>query len=311
MRTRFYFIIVTLMLMGLVLSACAADTASAQSAPNAQVRTLVVAGQGKSYLTPDIATINIGVHTEGTEVAEAVSRNTAQATKVADALKAAGIDPKDVQTSNFNIYPQQQFGPNGETVSSKYVVDNTVYVTVRDLNQLGALLDAAIKAGANQINGIQFDSTQKEKAIAWFTNPKSTRFAEWQIVNRETMDGVKLYLADIGWVMVRASGTENLLRVYSETSGKETTRRVLTAVKTDSRARSFQEDRHCHHGLIERRTVRGGELIEERSSFPGVVDRLGQEKSAPDFNLRLRFLISLSASGGHKFSAAPAKNEVG
>ena len=166
MRTRFYFIIVTLMLMGLVLSACAADTASAQSAPNAQVRTLVVAGQGKSYLTPDIATINIGVHTEGTEVAEAVSRNTAQATKVADALKAAGIDPKDVQTSNFNIYPQQQFGPNGETVSSKYVVDNTVYVTVRDLNQLGALLDAAIKAGANQINGIQFDSTQKEKAIA-------------------------------------------------------------------------------------------------------------------------------------------------
>ena len=136
MRTRFYFIIVTLMLMGLVLSACAADTASAQSAPNAQVRTLVVAGQGKSYLTPDIATINIGVHTEGTEVAEAVSRNTAQATKVADALKAAGIDPKDVQTSNFNIYPQQQFGPNGETVSSKYVVDNTVYVTVRDLNQL-------------------------------------------------------------------------------------------------------------------------------------------------------------------------------
>jgi phosphomannomutase len=44
------------------------------------------------------------------------------------------------------------------------------------------------------------------------------------------MDGVKLYLGDIGWVLVRASGTENLLRVYSETSRMETTRHVLAAV---------------------------------------------------------------------------------
>jgi phosphomannomutase len=44
------------------------------------------------------------------------------------------------------------------------------------------------------------------------------------------MDGIKLYLGDAGWVMVRASGTENLLRVYCETSEPETTRRVLEAV---------------------------------------------------------------------------------
>jgi phosphomannomutase len=44
------------------------------------------------------------------------------------------------------------------------------------------------------------------------------------------MDGIKVYLGEIGWVMVRASGTENLLRVYSETSKPETTSRVLTAV---------------------------------------------------------------------------------
>jgi phosphomannomutase len=70
---------------------------------------------------------------------------------------------------------------------------------------------------------------QKEKAIAWFSSGAGN-IADWPVVQRENMDGVKLYLRDTGWVMVRASGTENLLRVYSETSRMETTRRVLSAV---------------------------------------------------------------------------------
>jgi alpha-D-glucose phosphate-specific phosphoglucomutase len=71
---------------------------------------------------------------------------------------------------------------------------------------------------------------QKEKAIAHFSDAKLTKLLEWPIVRREDMDGIKLYLGQIGWVMVRASGTENLLRVYSETTKPETTRRVLGAV---------------------------------------------------------------------------------
>src|SRR5271166_332041 len=59
---------------------------------------------------------------------------------------------------------------------------------------------------------------QKERAVAHFASDKTTNLADWPITRRETMDGVKVYLADLGWVMVRASGTENLLRVYSETS---------------------------------------------------------------------------------------------
>ena len=71
---------------------------------------------------------------------------------------------------------------------------------------------------------------QKEKAIAHFSDAKLTRILDLPVVRREDMDGIKLYLGDAGWVMVRASGTENLLRVYSETSRAETTRRVLEAV---------------------------------------------------------------------------------
>ena len=71
---------------------------------------------------------------------------------------------------------------------------------------------------------------QKEKAIAHFSNGKLTRILDLPVIRREDMDGIKLYLAQVGWVMVRASGTENLLRVYCETSKPEITRRVLEAV---------------------------------------------------------------------------------
>ena len=72
---------------------------------------------------------------------------------------------------------------------------------------------------------------QKEKAIAFFSDQKLTRFHSWPISRREDVDGIKLYLDEIGWVMVRASGTENLLRVYSETTNPDATRRVLRATE--------------------------------------------------------------------------------
>jgi len=71
---------------------------------------------------------------------------------------------------------------------------------------------------------------QKEKAIAHFSNDKLSRILDLPVVRREDMDGIKLYLGETGWLMVRASGTESLLRVYSETGKRETTRRVLEAV---------------------------------------------------------------------------------
>jgi phosphomannomutase len=71
---------------------------------------------------------------------------------------------------------------------------------------------------------------QKEKAVTHFSSEQTTSVAEWQITRRENMDGIKVYLEDFGWVMVRASGTENLLRVYSETLRRDTTQQVLTAV---------------------------------------------------------------------------------
>jgi phosphomannomutase len=71
---------------------------------------------------------------------------------------------------------------------------------------------------------------QKEKAIAHYSNESVARVLDWNVVKRENLDGIKLYLDNIGWVMVRASGTERMLRVYAETNNAETTRRVLDDV---------------------------------------------------------------------------------
>jgi len=71
---------------------------------------------------------------------------------------------------------------------------------------------------------------QKEKAIAHFSDGKLKTCSDWPVTRRENMDGIKVYLGEIGWVMVRPSGTENLLRLYSETSRADTTQRVLAAV---------------------------------------------------------------------------------
>jgi phosphomannomutase len=97
---------------------------------------------------------------------------------------------------------------------------------------LGQLVQALHKEfGEHHYGRIDLDvkPAQKEKAMAYFSDDKRKQFQHWPVVRRENLDGIKIYLGDVGWVMVRASGTENLLRIYSETSKAETTQKVLRA----------------------------------------------------------------------------------
>ena len=68
---------------------------------------------------------------------------------------------------------------------------------------------------------------QKERAIEHFSSAEVQRVVEWPVERRENLDGIKLYVGDIGWVMLRASGTEPMLRVYSETNSSAATRKIL------------------------------------------------------------------------------------
>ncbi len=128
-------------------------------------RTISVSGNGTISIEPDIAYINIGVQTEGENAEEAVASNNEQTQQLFEALTSAGIAENDIKTSNFSIYPRQEYDIQGQpTGAVTYVVDNSVLVTVRDLTTIGAVLDAAVQAGANSIYGIQFDVEDREAA---------------------------------------------------------------------------------------------------------------------------------------------------
>jgi len=159
-RTTLY---ATLALLAILVSACAPAAASAP----ADSRSLSVAGAGTAYLVPDIAYIYLGVHTEMPSASEAVKSNNNQTQTMIKALTDFGIDSKDIRTTNFSIYPFDKYDPQtGTSTGEKYYsVDNTVYVTIRDLGRLGDLLDTVVTAGANTVNSIQFDVADKESVL--------------------------------------------------------------------------------------------------------------------------------------------------
>jgi uncharacterized protein YggE len=100
---------------------------------------------------------------------EALDENTAAAEAIIGRMQALGIAAEDIQTRNFNVYPQQeqQLGPDGEIEETQiFVVENTVSVTVRELDALGDVLTAVIQEGANTIHGVSFDVEDRESAVA-------------------------------------------------------------------------------------------------------------------------------------------------
>lgn len=164
MKNKFYLVAVVA-LLALVVSACGPAVVSQSAQP--PMRSISVSGAGTAYLVPDIAYIYVGVHTEKPSASEAVAENNAQTQTMIQSLRDFGIDAKDIRTTNFSIYPFDKYDPvTGTSTGEKYYsVDNTVYVTVRDLDKLGELLDTVIAAGANTVNSVQFDVADKDAAL--------------------------------------------------------------------------------------------------------------------------------------------------
>jgi hypothetical protein len=117
------------------------------------MRQITVVGQGEVKGKPDTATVQIGVDTEAPTAQEALNQNTAQTQAVQAKLKELGIAEKDMQTSNFSIFPA--YDADGQRVTG-YRVSNMVSVTIRNLDQTGILLDQVVQVGANSVYGISF-----------------------------------------------------------------------------------------------------------------------------------------------------------
>ena len=144
-------------LAALVLTLVAAAPVLAQPAANAfSATTLNLSAAGEVQATPDRASLSLGVTAEAPTAAQALRDNSRKMTGVIGALHALKIQDADIQTSGLNVQARYAFAPNQPQRLTGYEAANQVTITVRDLAQLGAVVDAAVTAGANQVNGVSF-----------------------------------------------------------------------------------------------------------------------------------------------------------
>jgi uncharacterized protein YggE len=143
------------------LIAAASTTAALAQAPMAHgpavPETVSVTGTGRSNVVPDRFTFNVGVQTVANTVDDAVSQNNKRVAAVIAALKGAGAQDADLQTSNFNIYPQQDYQEGRLPRILGYQVTNNVTVRSSKIADAGRLLGVAINAGVNTSSGINFE----------------------------------------------------------------------------------------------------------------------------------------------------------
>lgn len=157
-------ILISILVLGSLLSACGPTTVYTQSEP--PMRTITVTGTGMVTLTPDLAYVYIGVQSQDASATTAMADNNAKAQALISAIKSFGVEEKDIQTSNFSISPQNVYDDFYNVIGVTYLVQNTVHVTMRDLDQLGSLLDAAVEAGSNTIYSISFDVADRTEAVS-------------------------------------------------------------------------------------------------------------------------------------------------
>lgn len=116
---------------------------------------LKVEGIGSIKVQPNMAIVVLGVVTENKQLKLAQEENAARMTAVLSTLRVMGIPSEDIQTQSYNITPQYDF-IEGKQVFRGYRVEHLLEVTIRDMNKIGEIIDAAVQSGANQVNSIKF-----------------------------------------------------------------------------------------------------------------------------------------------------------
>jgi uncharacterized protein len=134
-----------------------------EGGPVAKPPSITVLGTGESQSRPDVANVSVGVVSDGKNAQEASSINANQTEQVVSALRKAGIADKDIQTSGYSVQPVYKQGNPAEGIQG-YQVSNNVRATVRKLDSIGKVIDAAIKAGANNVHGVGFGLEKREAA---------------------------------------------------------------------------------------------------------------------------------------------------
>lgn len=161
-----------ILMTALALSAAAVPAIAAAQVQTIPVQVPLVSGTrldvsatGEVTRVPDLAIISAGVQTLQPTASAAIEENAARMERVRTALKRAGIEDRDIQTSSINLNPEYHYDQNRPPRLTGYRATNTVNVKFRDLKRTGAILDALVAEGANQINGPNLTIDKPESAL--------------------------------------------------------------------------------------------------------------------------------------------------
>lgn len=146
---------------------------SVNSVTTTKSDTFQVSGEGKISAPPDVAFITVGIVANGATVKAAQDQINVSINKVSQTIKGAGVDQKDIQTTNYNINPNYDFREGGQRITG-YSASTNLSIKVREIDKANQVIDLATANGANQVGGINFDIDDKiklenearEKAVA-------------------------------------------------------------------------------------------------------------------------------------------------
>ncbi|HEY5070729.1 MAG TPA: SIMPL domain-containing protein [Caulobacteraceae bacterium] len=155
--------------------------------------TLDLSAQGEAKIAPDMATISLGVETTATNAAQAMRANADKMARMLAAVQKAGVAARDLQTSSLGLSAQYAYEQGRAPRATGYQASNQLIVTVRDLANLGPIVDAASGAGATTVSGISFG----------LTNPVSAENTARIAAVKAVQDKASLYAQAVGYHIVR------------------------------------------------------------------------------------------------------------
>jgi len=175
----------------LALSACNSGGPTYITAGEAPMAKIQVSATGTASMAPDMATVSAGVVTQGKTAREAMFGNATKMTSVFEELEAAGIEKKFITTSQLSLRPKYNRQNRQSPKIDGYEARNTVSAKTHDLDTVGAMLDALVKAGVNNINGVQF-SIKDSKTARNKAREDAIREAREKAESMAAAAGVKL-----------------------------------------------------------------------------------------------------------------------
>ena len=186
--------------------------ALAESPAAASGATITVTGSASVTLKADYARISVGVSTSAKTVEEATQQNSATIFAVIEALKTAGVQEDDIATSNYSVHAEYDYSSFGGQKLTGYNVTTQLTVIIRDMEHIGATLDKATAAGANNIYNIEFLSTQADAA-----HDEATAYAVQDAMRRAKLlaDAADLTLGGIVSISDSSSGWVVSTRSYA------------------------------------------------------------------------------------------------